>query len=102
MPISPLQSHAFPSIAAQPRLYRLIDGHGCPHAVLDETFDSLDAAQEAALEWIELQRLVEPGAALSERQAALCLHFGLEVSTSSGDWRTLRHAGLMGGAAIHR
>ena len=61
-------------------------------SVLDETFDSLDAAQEAALEWIELQRLVEPGAALSERQAALCLHFGIEVSTSSGDWRTLRHA----------
>jgi hypothetical protein len=102
MPISPLQHHAFPPIAAQSRLYRLIDGQGCPHAVLDECFDSLDAALEAALEWIEQQCLVDPGAALSERHAALCLHFGVEVSTSSGDWRTLRHAGLMGGTTVHR
>jgi hypothetical protein len=99
MAMSPVQHHAFPPISTRARVYRLTDGKGFPHAVLDECFESLDSALEAALEWIELQRLVEPDAGLSERQAALCLHFGVEVSTPSGDWRTLRHAGLTGCSA---
>ncbi len=96
MAMFPVQHHAFPPISMRARVYRLTDGKGFPHAVLDECFESLDAALEAALEWIELHRLVEPNAGLGERQAALCLHFGVEVSTPSGDWRTLRHAGLTG------
>jgi hypothetical protein len=96
MAMSPVQHHAFPPISKRARVYRLTDGKGVPHAVLDECFESLDGALEAALEWIEQQRLVESDAGLSERHAALCLHFGVEVSTPSGDWRTLRHAGLTG------
>jgi hypothetical protein len=99
MAMSPVQHHAFPPFSTRARVYRLTDGKGVPHAVLDECFESLDGALEAALEWIELQRLVEPDAGLSERHAALCLHFGVEVSTPSGDWRTLRHAGLTGCSA---
>lgn len=93
---SAVSLRAFPSLNRVGRVYRLTDGCGCPHAVLDELFESLDAAHEAALEWIEQQRLLCPGAAPTDRQAMLCLHFGIEVSTPSGDWRTLRHAGLTG------
>lgn len=89
-----LSIHGYPSPAAALRVYRLIDGHGHPHPVLDELFESLDAAHEAALDWIEQQALLTPDAAPAERHALLCLHFGLEVSTPSGDWRTLRHPGV--------
>jgi hypothetical protein len=93
--LAPAVSHqAFPSFHNAVRVYRLTDGRGLPHAVLDELFDSLDAAHDAALDWIEQQQLVEPGAAATQIQAALCQHFGIEVSTPSGDWRTLRHAGM--------
>ena len=51
--MSPVQHHAFPPISMRARVYRLTDGKGFPHAVLDECFESLDAALEAALEWIE-------------------------------------------------
>ncbi|MEY4297184.1 MAG: hypothetical protein RLZZ423_363 [Cyanobacteriota bacterium] len=85
--------HGYPSPAEVLRVYRLTDGYGQPHPVLDELFESLDAAQEAALEWIEQQCLLAADAAPAERHALLCLHFGLEVSTPSGDWRTLRHPG---------
>ena len=86
--------HGFPSPAAAWRVYRLTDGRGLPHPVLDELFESLDAAHEAALNWIEQQSLLSADAAPAERHALLCLHFGLEVSTPSGDWRTLRHPGI--------
>ena len=85
---------AFPSFSSSGRVYRLTDGRGLPHAVLDELFESLDAAHDAALDWIAHHQLVEPGAAAAQVQAALCQHFGIEVSTPSGDWRTLRHAGM--------
>ncbi|MFM8258643.1 MAG: hypothetical protein ACKOE9_08885 [Vulcanococcus sp.] len=75
------------------RVYRLTDGAGQPHPELDELFDSLDAAQEAALAWIERQSLLDPAAGMGDRLLALGQYFGLEVSTPSGDWRTLRHAG---------
>lgn len=76
------------------RVYRLTDGAGQPHPELDELFESLDAAQEAALAWIERQSLLDPAAGPPDRLRALGHHFGLEVSTPSGDWRTLRHAGV--------
>ena len=87
-------SHGFPSPAAARRVYRLTDGHGRPHPVLDELFESLDAAHEAALDWIAQESLLDVDAAPSDRHILLCLHFGLEVSTPSGDWRTLRHPGI--------
>ena len=87
-------SHGYPSPAAALRMYRLIDGDGQPHPVLDELFESLDAAHEAALEWIDQQAFLGADAPAGERHALLCLHFGLEVSTPSGDWRTLRHPGV--------
>lgn len=93
--LAPAVTHlAFSSVDGACRVYRLTDGRGLPHAVLDECFESLDAAHEAALHWIEHQQLVEPGAAAAQLQATLCQHFGIEVSTPSGDWRTLRHAGM--------
>ena len=90
----PVAKHLFrspPTLAG--RRYRLLDGRGLPHPELDELFESLDAALEAAVAWIEHQQLLEAGSGPLERSAALGLHFGLEVSTPSGDWRTLRHAG---------
>ena len=95
MPV-PLAQHLFRPIPFElGRVYRLTDGDGRPHAELDELFDSLDAAQEAALAWIEHQRLVAAAADEAERLLALGQHFGLEVSTPSGEWRTLRHAGAI-------
>jgi hypothetical protein len=87
------RSHAASSAPAR-RQYRLTDGRGQPHPVLDELFDCLDAAHEAALDWIEQQWPLPADAPPGERHALLCLHFGLEVSTPSGDWRTLRHPGV--------
>jgi hypothetical protein len=66
--------------------YRLIDHRGAPHPVLDDLYDSLDAAISDARRWWE-QTLggrvdrVEPMA------------IGIEVSTASGNWRTVRHPG---------
>ena len=78
------------------RLYRLTDRHGEPHPVLDECFESLEQAVEAATEWLEQQGLVEPRADQRERERQLALQVGVEMSTPSGCWRTLRHAGFIG------
>ena len=86
--------HGYSAPASLLRRYRLTDGDGHPHPVLDELFESLDAAQEAALDWLDQQALLAVDAPPGERHALLCLHFGLEVSTPSGDWRTLRHPGV--------
>lgn len=69
--------------------YRLIDHRGAPHPVLDDLYDSPDAAWSDALRWwghhvSSLSGRIEPMA------------IGVEVSTASGNWRTLRHPG--GGA----
>ena len=93
MASAPQPVHVISSPWAVARVYRLIDGHGRPHAELDEVFESLDAAHEAALAWIEGRCLVEPQAPTGEPQAVLRRHFGVEVSTASGSWRTLRHPG---------
>ena len=84
-----------PKLATHVRRYRLTDRHGHPHPVLDECFESLDQALEAALEWLEQGGLVDPRADQRERERQLALQVGVEMSTPSGCWRTLRHAGFM-------
>lgn len=65
------------------RRYRLVDGRGAPHPVLDDLYDSLDAAwNEARLWWLsQFGSAQEP------------IEIGVEVSTASGDWRTVRFPG---------
>lgn len=65
------------------RHYRLVDGRGEPHPVLDDHYDSLDAAWAEAMGWWQDQfgPSREP------------VEIGVEVSTASGDWRTLRFPG---------
>lgn len=66
--------------------YRLTDHQGAPHPVLDDLYDSLDAAWCDALAWWD--RHVS---SLSGRIEPMAI--GVEVSTSSGAWRTLRPPG---------
>lgn len=87
--MAPLSGH-------QPRAYRLTGPQGLPHPVLDESFESLEQALEAAQRWLELQGLIDPRADQRERERQLALQIGVEMSTPSGDWRTLRHAGFIG------
>lgn len=65
------------------RHYRLVDRQGAPHPVLDDLYDSLDAAWSEAINW--WQQHMGPGQEPVE--------IGVEVSTASGSWRTLRHPG---------
>lgn len=65
------------------RLYRLVDQHGDPHPVLDDLYDSLDTAWSEALSWWRDHFGPEHTG----------IGIGVEVSTASGDWRTLRHPG---------
>jgi len=81
--------------AAQ-RLFRLTNARGLPHPVLDESFESREQALEAALEWLLQQGLLDPQSDAREQEKQLALQVGLEMSTPSGDWRTLRHAGFTG------
>jgi hypothetical protein len=67
---------------ASRRCYRLVDQEGEPHPVLDDLYDSLEAAWSEALTWWE-----ENGQ--GQAQPAI----GIEVSTSSGAWRTVRAPG---------
>jgi hypothetical protein len=62
------------------RVYRLVDRQGNPHPVLDDLYDTLEAAWTEAQTWWGEQR----GEADS-------VGIGVEVSTSSGSWRTLRY-----------
>ena len=78
-----------PSLAAlsarsqQQRLYRLVDSQGLAHPVLDDHYDSLDAAWADAQSWWQQQADSLEGP----------VPIGVEVSTASGGWRTLRHPG---------
>ena len=65
------------------RHYRLVDRQGAPHPVLDDLYESLDAAWSEAMGWWQdhCGGTQEP------------VDIGVEVSTASGDWRTLRHPG---------
>jgi hypothetical protein len=66
------------------RLYRLVDQNGFPHPVLDDLYESLDAAWQEVLAW----RQHEDNGQLEP------LGIGIQVSTASGDWRTVRHPAL--------
>lgn len=83
-----------PSPADPGRVYRLVDAGGQPHPIVDDLFESIEAAWEAALEWCEGQGLLSSEATPQDRSQVLGSHFGVEVSTRRGDWRTLRHAAL--------
>jgi hypothetical protein len=61
------------------RAYRLIDAFFQPHPHLDGRYDSIEEAIMEAIGWLHG---LEPEAG----QASI----GLEVSTSNGDWRTIR------------
>jgi hypothetical protein len=65
------------------RLYRLVDQYGDPHPVLDDLYDSLESAWSEALSWWRDHFGPEHST----------VGIGVEVSTASGDWRTLRHPG---------
>jgi hypothetical protein len=72
-----------PMRSSQPRRYRLVDQHGQPHLELDEHFDSIEEAWSFATRWWQQQKPAgEPASQIG---------LGLEVSTESGGWRTLRH-----------
>ena len=75
LPSKQVSRHALPG-----RSYRLVDEHGAPHPVLDDLYESLESAWSEALSW---WREVAP-----EHEP---IGIGVEVSTASGDWRTLRH-----------
>jgi hypothetical protein len=62
-----------------PRTYRLIDALLQPHPQLDGLYDSLEEALRDAITWLKGQG---PEAATAP--------IGLEVSTRSGEWRTIR------------
>ncbi|MFZ0408551.1 MAG: hypothetical protein WAM11_10645 [Cyanobium sp.] len=65
------------------RLYRLVDQQGEPHPVLDDLYDSLDTA------WADAQSWWREHVAADHSPVGI----GVEVSTASGGWRTLRHPG---------
>ena len=62
-----------------PRTARLIDALLQPHPQLDGLYDSTEEALRDAITWLEGQG---PEAATAP--------VGLEVSTRSGEWRTIR------------
>ncbi|MFQ6539194.1 MULTISPECIES: hypothetical protein [Aphanothece] len=72
-----------PVHAQHVRHYRLVDQQGAPHPVLDDLYESLDAAWAEAMGWWQEQF----GATQDP------VEIGVEVSTASGDWRTLRFPG---------
>jgi len=65
------------------RTYRLVDQQGDPHPILDDLYDSLDAAWSEALHWWQEEFGPVQGP----------VGIGVEVSTLSGEWRTLRYPG---------
>jgi hypothetical protein len=80
IPASSLRSVA----SSSSRRYRLVDQQGEPHPVLDDLYESLDSAWSEALDWWH----EHVGADQSP------VGIGVEVSTASGEWRTLRHPGV--------
>jgi len=68
----------------QRRDYRLIDCLHQPHPHLDGHYESMDEAIADAVGWLE-----------SMGPSAFDTSIGLEVSTPSGSWRTIRQPGLL-------
>jgi hypothetical protein len=73
------RSHA----SSSPRVYRLVDERGEPHPILDDYYESHDAAWTEALHWWQTQF----------HGGHDPIGIGVEVSTSHGDWRTIRYPG---------
>ena len=73
---------SFPSL--QRRDYRLINCFHQPHPELDGVYESMEDAIADAIGWLES---MGPGASDTS--------IGLEVSTPSGDWRTIRQPELL-------
>ena len=95
VPAAPALTAPTPPSPADPgRVYRLVDASGQHHPIVDDLFESIEAAWDAALEWCEGQGLLSAEAAPLDRSLVLGAHFGMEVSTRRGEWRTLRHAAL--------
>lgn len=65
-----------------PRAYRLVDAFGEPHPVLDDHYETQEAAWTEALQWWQSQ---QPPSSQGP------VGIGVEVSTSDGNWRTIRH-----------
>lgn len=63
------------------RVYRLVDAQGNPHPVLDDHYETHEGAWAEAVRWWRLQD--------SSSQEAIGI--GVEVSTSNGEWRTIRY-----------
>ena len=78
---SQVAGRAGTALHATPRVYRLVDHRGDPHPVLDDLYDSLEAAWDEAQSWWHSE----------SGPAAPPVGIGVEVSTGSGAWRTLRH-----------
>lgn len=72
-----------PPLTNHVRYYRLVDRQGAPHPVLDDLYESLDAAWTEATGWWQEH--------CGGNQDPV--EIGVEVSTASGDWRTLRFPG---------
>ena len=83
-PVAPLANmrSSRSSLLSSRRCYRLVDQEGEPHPVLDDLYDSLEAAWSEALTWWS-ENGHDPA------QPAI----GVEVSTTSGCWRTVRAPG---------
>jgi hypothetical protein len=83
--IVPRTAVVFPSTlissAHQVRSYRLVDAQGRPHPVLDDLYDSQDSAWAEAVRWWNSQN----------QPSRDPIGIGVEVSTSNGDWRTIRY-----------
>ena len=75
---------AFGQTPGHPRAYRLIDPFRRPHPQLDGCYSSLEEAWQDAVAWLE---------ALGADGGSCPI--GLEVSTPSGDWRTIRQPDLL-------
>ena len=68
---------------AHERQYRLVNGQGEPHPVLDDLYESLESAWNEATSWWSQEIGTSQGP----------MEIGVEVSTACGGWRTLRHPG---------
>ncbi|WP_241462966.1 MULTISPECIES: hypothetical protein [Prochlorococcus] len=67
----------------QTSIYRLVGFDGLPHPVLDTPYESMDAAEGAARNWVSAQGFAEGNSNSI---------FGIEVKTSNGSWRTIRYS----------
>jgi hypothetical protein len=79
MPLQQRDSFAM----AHERQYRLVNGQGEPHPVLDDLYESLESALNEATSWWSQEIGTSQGP----------MEIGVEVSTACGGWRTLRHPG---------